>query len=61
MNFEATPELQTTDWLNTDEPVSLGALRGKVVVIEAFQMLCPGCVSHGPASGHARASGLQSR
>ena len=47
MNFVAAPELQTTDWLNTDEPVLLGALRGKVVVIEAFQMLCPGCVSHG--------------
>ena len=47
MNFVAAPELQTTDWLNADEPVLLGALRGKVVVIEAFQMLCPGCVSHG--------------
>ena len=47
MNFVAAPELQTTDWLNTDEPVLLGALRGKVVLIEAFQMLCPGCVSHG--------------
>lgn len=46
MNFAAAPELQTTDWLNTDEPVMLGALRGKVVLIEAFQMLCPGCVSH---------------
>ena len=47
MSFEAAPELQTADWLNTDEPVSLGALRGKVVLIEAFQMLCPGCVAHG--------------
>ena len=47
MKFVAAPELQTTDWLNTDEPVLLGALRGKVVVVEAFQMLCPGCVSHG--------------
>ena len=47
MNFVAAPELQTTDWLNADEPVLLGALRGKVVLIEAFQMLCPGCVSHG--------------
>ena len=46
MNFVAAPELQTVDWLNTDEPVSLEALRGKVVLIEAFQMLCPGCVSH---------------
>ena len=47
MSFVAAPELQTTDWLNTDEPTLLGALRGKVVLIEAFQMLCPGCVSHG--------------
>ena len=47
MNFAAAPELQTVDWLNTDEPVTLAAMRGKVVVIEAFQMLCPGCVSHG--------------
>ena len=47
MKFVAAPELQTTDWLNTDEPVLLGGLRGKVVLIEAFQMLCPGCVSHG--------------
>ena len=47
MNFVAAPELQTRDWLNTDESIALGALRGKVVLIEAFQMLCPGCVSHG--------------
>ena len=47
MSVVAAPELETADWLNTDEPVLLGALRGKVVLIEAFQMLCPGCVSHG--------------
>jgi peroxiredoxin len=41
------PDLQTTLWFNTDQPVTLAGLRGKVVVIEAFQMLCPGCVSHG--------------
>ena len=41
------PALQTADWLNVDEPVSLDRLRGKVVMIEAFQMLCPGCVAHG--------------
>lgn len=41
------PELQTQQWFNAREPVSLAALRGRVVVIEAFQMLCPGCVSHG--------------
>ena len=43
----AAPELQTADWLNADEPVLLASLRGRVVLIEAFQMLCPGCVSHG--------------
>lgn len=41
------PELQCTQWFNSPEPVTLASLRGKVVVIEAFQMLCPGCVSHG--------------
>ena len=46
MNSNIAPELQTTEWLNTDEHVTLGKLRGKVVVLEAFQMLCPGCVSH---------------
>ena len=40
-------DLIVSEWLNTPEPLSLAALRGKVVVIEAFQMLCPGCVSHG--------------
>ncbi len=41
------PELQVTEWLNTPEPLSLARLRGRVVVLEIFQMLCPGCVSHG--------------
>jgi peroxiredoxin len=39
--------LHASAWLNTPEPVDLAALRGKVVVMHAFQMLCPGCVSHG--------------
>jgi len=33
--------------LNSSSPLSLQALRGKVVVLHAFQMLCPGCVQHG--------------
>ena len=41
------PELITEEWLNTHTPISLQELRGKVVVIEAFQMLCPGCVLYG--------------
>jgi hypothetical protein len=41
------PELETSRWFNTDSRVNLADLRGHVVAIEAFQMLCPGCVSHG--------------
>lgn len=41
------PDLQVSKWLNSDSPITLAELRGKVVVIEVFQMLCPGCVSHG--------------
>jgi peroxiredoxin len=33
--------------LNAETPISLAALRGKVIVLHAFQMLCPGCVLHG--------------
>ncbi|GAB1408721.1 redoxin domain-containing protein [Thermomonas brevis] len=41
------PEWQVARWFNTPEPLTLAGLRGRVVVVEAFQMLCPGCVSHG--------------
>jgi len=41
------PELQVSEWLNTPSPIRLSDLRGKVVLIEAFQMLCPGCILHG--------------
>lgn len=44
---QAAPEWQVDAWFNTPVPLSLAALRGKVVVVEAFQMLCPGCVAHG--------------
>ena len=37
---------QIETWLNTATPLSLDALRGRVVVALAFQMLCPGCVAH---------------
>lgn len=45
--FPDAPELVTSQWFNSDTDISLRSLRGSVVVIEAFQMLCPGCVSHG--------------
>ena len=34
-------------WLNSDRPLQLADFLGRVLVIEAFQMLCPGCVNHG--------------
>ncbi len=41
------PELDVVDWIGAPNPITLAALRGRVVVIEAFQMLCPGCVQIG--------------
>lgn len=37
--------LDVSEWINS-EPIDVASLRGKVVVVEAFQMLCPGCVTH---------------
>jgi thiol-disulfide isomerase/thioredoxin len=45
--FEQAPALQTSGWINAPDDFSLETVKGKVVLIEAFQMLCPGCVSHG--------------
>jgi peroxiredoxin len=44
---EAPPELETSRWFNSEKPLTLKALKGKVVVVAAFQMQCPGCVKHG--------------
>ena len=41
------PDWSVDQWCNTPNSISLADLRGKGVVIEAFQMLCPGCVAHG--------------
>ncbi|MET0402774.1 MAG: redoxin domain-containing protein [Cystobacter sp.] len=41
------PAWHTTDWLNTEKPLTLEQLRGRVVVLHTFQMLCPGCVGRG--------------
>jgi peroxiredoxin len=47
MELSAAPELDVTQWFNVSQPLSLAGLRGKVVVLHAFQMLCPGCVRSG--------------
>ena len=41
------PELDVAQWFNTPTPLTLAGLRGKVVALHAFQMLCPGCVAEG--------------
>lgn len=46
MSHHLAPEWKTSHWFNTPRPLSLQALRGKAIALYAFQMLCPGCVSH---------------
>jgi len=41
------PEWEVSAWLNTSAPITLASLRGRVVLLHTFQMLCPGCVTHG--------------
>ena len=45
--FPPAPSLVVSQWFNTGTAIGLDDLAGQVVAIEAFQMLCPGCVSHG--------------
>ncbi len=40
------PEWSTTQWVNS-EPLTLAGLRGRVVLLHAFQMRCPGCITRG--------------
>jgi hypothetical protein len=47
MEPRPAPEWQATTWFNTPEALDLERLRGRIVVLHAFQMLCPGCVAHG--------------
>jgi peroxiredoxin len=39
-------ELSVSQWFNTNTAINLADLKGRVVVVGAFQMLCPGCVAH---------------
>jgi len=41
------PRWEVQRWLNTNEPITLDSLKGRVVALHTFQMLCPGCISHG--------------
>jgi peroxiredoxin len=44
---QPAPTWTTREWFGTDKAMQLPDLRGSVVVLHAFQMLCPGCVAHG--------------
>lgn len=39
------PELDVAEWIGN--PAPLASLRGRVVLVETFQMLCPGCIRYG--------------
>ena len=53
----AAPAWSTSAWFNTDGALQLADLRDKVVVLHAFQMLCPACVHHGlPQAQRIRAA-----
>jgi thiol-disulfide isomerase/thioredoxin len=44
---ENPPEIQASAWLNVDTPPTLKGLKGRVVVVAAFQLHCPGSLKHG--------------
>ncbi len=49
------------EWLNVGAPIALDSMRGRVVLAVAFQMLCPGCVSHAlPQAQRVRAAFAES-
>ena len=41
------PELTAQAWFNADNEIQLAELRGRVVVLSAFQVLCPHSLSFG--------------
>ena len=53
-----TLAFHASEWLNTDRPLSLDDFRGRVLAIEVFQMLCPGCVMHGLPQAQRIAAGF---
>ncbi len=44
---DQAPELLVHTWFNTDQPLLLSGLRGRVIVLAAFQVLCPNSIAHG--------------
>ena len=44
--MQPAPAWSVARWFNTGAAPTLESLRGRVVFLHAFQMLCPGCVQH---------------
>ena len=40
------PDWHVSKWFNTPRPLTVADFRGRVLLVHAFQMLCPGCVAH---------------
>lgn len=50
-------DLVASGWIGDGAPAAPDDLLGRVVVVEVFQLLCPGCVSHGiPQAKRVRAA-----
>ncbi len=45
--LKVAPEWSVRHWYNSDHPIALAGLRGRVVVFCAFQVLCPQSVAFG--------------
>lgn len=46
-SHQVLPEWDVGTWLNAPAPITAASLRGRVVLLHTFQMLCPGCVAYG--------------
>lgn len=56
-DLRPAPEFEIAHWLNAPPDMSLAALRGRVVMALAFQMLCPGCAANAlPQARRVRAA-----
>jgi thiol-disulfide isomerase/thioredoxin len=44
--YKLAKPLITSQWFNSDKPLSFEDFRGRVILVTIFQFLCPSCVSH---------------
>ena len=44
---QPAPAWSIERWFNASEDLHLSSFQGRITVLHAFQMLCPGCVAHG--------------